>query len=175
MTRIVSVGCIVIAACAWAPPATAQLGQITTCVEVSTANIGTSARRRGEGADCNRQPAILKARNQARINARDALDGTCIASATAAVRQQTCAAVGLSLPTTQSTSMARPPLPAPGRPAVNAALPIQNTTQKLCVVLRDLPNEGSTTTRPAPFCLFEGFREVVATERSRARCGVQCF
>jgi hypothetical protein len=42
-------------------------------------------------------------------------------------------------------------------------------------VLRDIPSATVTTTRANAFCLFEGFQETVATVRSRARCGVQCF
>jgi hypothetical protein len=52
------------------------------------------------------------------------------------------------------------------------AIPGQTRT---CVVLRDLPNETQTRTRQNNWCWFDNLRETVATVRSRARCGVQCF
>lgn len=156
--------------------ATAQtLFPITSCVEVSVADIGTSARRRGTEADCPADDALSRATRESRVNARDALGPTCASRTSAAMEQRTCAAVGLSRPTTQGTSLQGPPVAAPGRPAVDFQLPVQTSNRKLCVVLRDLSNETETVTRPAAFCLLEGFRETVVTFRSRARCGVQCL
>jgi hypothetical protein len=155
-------------------PAQAQLNQITSCHELSSAVLNVSRRRAGTGVNCNRQAAINQGRSRSRVNARDAIDQICISNISAARAAATCAAAGKSVPSTSSTSLTGTPVPAPGRPAIDAQMAIQGQT-RACVVLRDLPSETETRTRENFWCWFDNQRETVATVRSRARCGVQCF
>lgn len=154
-------------------PVFAQLGQITACHEVSTAVLNVSRRRAGTGEDCNRQAAIREGLSESRVNARNALDNSCIGGISAARANAICAAAGKSVPTSTSTSLQDPPVRRAGSSAVDSQLPIPGQT-RVCVVLRDLPNETETRTRDNGWCWFDNFRETVATVRSRARCGVQC-
>jgi hypothetical protein len=151
----------------------AQLLQITSCVELAPAVIAASRKRASTRADCNAGAALSKARFQSHVNARDALAPTCRQGVSAVRAAATCAAAGKSVPTA-GTQVSGPPVRAAGMPAIDAELGIPGST-RVCVVLRDLPAESVTTSRPNPFCLFEGFRETVVTFRSRTRCGVQCF
>jgi hypothetical protein len=152
----------------WAQP----LLQITSCVELAPAVIGASRKAASTRADCNPGAALSKAMSQSHANARDALAPICRQGVSAARAAATCAAVGKGVPTTR-TQVSAPPVSAAGMPPIDAELGIPGST-RVCVVLRDLPGESSTTLRPNPLCLF-GFQETVVTFRSRARCGVQCF
>jgi hypothetical protein len=108
------------------------------------------------------------------VNARNAIDQICINNVSAARAAATCAGAGKSVPSTLQTSLSGTPVRAPGTPAIDAQMAIPGQT-RTCVVLRDLPNETQTRTRQNNWCWFDNLRETVATVRSRARCGVQCF
>lgn len=154
--------------------------QITACVEPTTAVANNVSRKLvSTRTDCDPSVALYKAREQSRVNARDAIAPICRDRVTLAEAEATCRSRGLSLPSTATTSLSRPPLAAEGRPAANASYPIQSQSPKLCAVLRNVPNETETTTQPAGvengFCLFNDNKTTTKTIRTRATCGIQCF
>lgn len=158
-----------------APAAKAQ--PITVCVEVAPAVSQQSRRRRATRTECNPLRARQLAFEQAGTNAANALNPVCRATITAAIAQATCAARGLSVPTTATTAPSRPPLAAIGSPAVNGArriLPFTNNVKR-CAVIRNLPNETQTATQQEPLCVFDNFRRTIVTARARARCAVECL
>jgi PBS lyase HEAT-like repeat-containing protein len=157
-----------------ATPAAAQ-EQITSCVEVAPAVVSESRRRSSTRSDCDPQTARNKARDRARVNARDALGSVCRDAITEAEAVEVCSAASGAIPTSSGTSLSAEPFPVPGGSEVSAQLPIAQSDPKLCVVLRDLPGETQTGTRGNALCVLNNFRETVVTFRARARCGVQCF
>ena len=156
------------------------LSQITSCVEPTTAVANNVTRKRtSTRTDCDPSVALQKARVQSGVSAREAIASICRDRVTLAEAEATCQTRGLSLPTTATTSLGRPPLAAVGRPAANASLPIQSRSPKLCAVLRNVPNETETTTQSAGiengFCVFNDNKTTTKTVRTRATCGVECF
>jgi hypothetical protein len=153
------------------------LNQITSCVEVPSALVAASRRRASSRSDCDPQTAFDKAQQQSQANSRNALASVCRNEISAAEAEEVCSAASGSIPTT-GTSLSADPFSRAGGPQVDSQLPIAQSDPKLCVVLRDLPDETQTSTQPAGigngFCLFNNGRVTTKTVRSRARCGVQC-
>ena len=160
-------------------PVPAWADQITLCVEPATAVADDVGRkRRSTRTDCDPAVASSRARRQSGVNARDAIAPICRERITAAEAQATCASRGLALPS-PPTALGRAPVAAAGRAAAGASLPVQSQSPKLCAILRDVPAETETSTRPAGiengFCIFNGNRTTTKVVRTRATCGVQCF
>lgn len=149
--------------------------QITTCVEPA-ANVANniSRKQRSTRSDCDPDKALQRARDQARINARNVISPLCIDRITPQEAEATCRSHGLSLPTS-ATQLGRPPIPAAGRPRIDASLPIQSSGPKLCTVLRDVNNETETNTESDAICFLNNFRRTIVRARSRAFCAVECF
>ena len=156
-----------------------QLSQITSCVEAPASVVNQSRKRASTRTDCDRATAISRARQQSRENAREAIDSICEDEITQAEAEQICEGANGSLPTTSSTSLSGDPIARPGGGSIDSQLPISGSNPKLCVTLRNVPAETEISTRAAGvengFCVFNNNRLTVATLRSRARCGVQCF
>lgn len=154
------------------------LNQITACVEptVQVAN-NVSRKRASTQSDCNPAVAEARSREQAGVNARNAIAPLCVDRVTQAEAAATCQSWGLTVPTTAGTSLGRAPIAADGRPPADASLPINTAPNgpKLCAVLRNVPNETETSSQDDLLCFFNGFRKTTVTSRVRATCGVQCF
>lgn len=151
---------------------------IPTCVEVAHADIGASARRKSTRADCDPETARNHASLQARFNASNDLAATCIARTARTIAARTCAAAGLRVAT--GGGVANDPIPRAGTTRPDAAISIgRNSVAQLCTVLRDLPNETTSSTSPASaangFCIFNNGRVTTVVARARATCGVGCL
>lgn len=156
-------------------PLYTQAVQITECVEVPTSIVSTSARRISTRSDCTVAGALNKARDQSRVNARDALAGTCRDRISTAEADEICRDASGSLPS-GATQLSNPPIPVSGTTAIDRALPVSQNAPKICVVLRDLPDETSRTSEDDFGCWLIGQgKKNIVTFASRARCGVQCF
>lgn len=151
-----------------------QLSPHTYCVEVSAAIVNESRRRASSRSDCDPQVAEDRARTQSYKNARDAIKQVCYDEISEAEKEDVCQSAGGSLPTTTNTSI-KGAVPRAGASRVDDTAHLQ---EKLCVTLRDLPNETETSTRPAGiengFCVLNNNLVTTKKVRSRARCGVQC-
>ena len=154
------------------------LNQVTSCVEVPSALVAASRKRASSSSDCDPQTAFDRAHQQSKANSCDALAPVCRNEISAAEAEEVCSAASGLIPTT-GTSLSADPFARAGGAQVDSQLPIAQSVPKLCVVLRDLPDETLTSTRPAGigngFCIFNNSRVTTKTVRSRARCGVQCF
>jgi hypothetical protein len=160
--------------------ARSQLVAIPTCVEVTATDVPVSARRAGTGSDCDPAAARSRAVLQARANASAALAPTCLARTTRAMAVRACGSVGKA-PATAFGVDTTNPVGTAGSTTPNAAIGIGQTGAgglHLCTVLRDLPNEATSSTAPATidngFCIFNNGRVTNFTARARARCAVTC-
>jgi hypothetical protein len=150
-----------------------ELVPLAICVEAPTAAVNVSARRKSIRSDCGHDRARTLATLQARANAAAALTTICTQRISAAERQAICQAEG------------RAPVPVPGpglAPTGFVGVPgggnidaTLRVSARLCVLLRDLPNEFESSTQQDGICVFDNFRRTIFTARSRARCGVQCI
>lgn len=181
--RVLLVGALVILTVLPFPSRTTvarlQLSQFTSCVEVPSSMVDQSRKRASTRTDCDRATAISRARQQSRVNARNAIDSICEDEISEAEAEQICEGANASLPTTSSTSLTGDPIARSGGGSIDAQLPIFGSNPKLCVTLRNVPAETVITTRAAGvengFCVFNNNTLTLATLRSRARCGVQCL
>jgi len=161
-------------------PQTARSQGIPICVELTFANVSTSARQRSTSSDCDPATAQTRAVVGARANASAVLAPTCIARTTGAMALAACARIN-SAPTTFFGVSETNPVGRAGSTRPNAAIGIGQPGAgglRLCTVLRDLPNEATTSTAPATvdngFCIFNNGRVTRFTARARARCAVAC-
>jgi hypothetical protein len=183
-SRHAFIGLAALALAAAIPAAASAQSQITTCVEISAAEspglAGGSRRQAYTASDCDPSIASARAFEGARASASRALAATCRASVLGVQpARDICVARGLNPPTGSSTSVSLPPIPA-GAP-IDQAIGVgrSRTGIFVCTVIRNLPAETTTTTRPAGvqngFCIFNSNRVTRVTARARARCGVQCL
>lgn len=144
------------------------------CVEAPAGFAPTSARRKATRSDCNFRTARTKAINAARANALAALRGTCIDDLRfAAQRQAVCEPHGLGGFNGPFQPMSTQVRAREGGGDIDGSLQINS---RLCVVLRDLPDEFSSSSEPDGICFpFVGGKRTIFTARSRARCGVLCL
>jgi hypothetical protein len=152
------------------PPASAQNFNLI-CVEA--AGFPTTARRRATRTDCSFRSAQSEAIRAARANASAALSATCIHDIHfPEQRASICRAQGLGWYNGPFQTMGSEVRASDGGAPIDGAIQLNAT---LCTVLRDLPNEASSTTVPDNFCFpFIDGQRTTFTARSRAHCGVIC-
>ena len=148
------------------------------CAEVPASAVGTTARRKAVRTDCSPKQAESLAVLAARANAANDLGGTCRVQITRAEAEAACAAHGRVLATNQphgAMSMTEG-LALQGASRIDSAIAVGSTrAARMCVALRDLPQESESTTQPDAVCLFDGFKRTIFTARARGQCGVQCL
>jgi len=161
-----------------AVPLDQTLNQITSCVEVPPAVVAASHKRASSRSDCDPQTAFDRAQRQSQKDSRDALAPVCRNKISAAEAEEICRAAGGSRPTA-GTSLQASPVARAGGARIDSQLHITQSNPKLCVVLRDVPDETETKTQPAGpgngFCVLNNGRVTTKKVRTRARCGVECF
>lgn len=152
------------------PPALAQNLNLI-CVEA--AGFPTTAKRKATRTDCSFSAAQSKAIRDARANASAALSAKCIHDIHfAAQRASICRAQGLGWYNGPYQAMGSEIRAIEGGSHIDGALQLNAA---LCTVLRDLPDESSSTTGPDNLCFpFFGGQHTTFTARSRAHCGVIC-
>ena len=151
--------------------------QITACVEVEPQVCNESRRQISTRSDCDPQTALQRARNQSRLNAKDALAPICRDQVTQAEAAQICSDAGGLLPSS-GTALSQSPVPRAGASPLSSQMHISSSGSsepKLCAVLRDLPSETETSTTSNLLCPFNDGRQTTVVFSTRARCGVQCF
>lgn len=150
-------------------PASAQDSNLV-CVE---AHVNASAKRRGTRTDCNFRSARTEAIRRARANASAALSATCLdAIRFLAQRASECERQGLRFYDGPFRPIGRAVRARESSGNIDGSLQLNATH---CTVLRDLPNEYSSTTVPDGFCFpFIGGEHTTFIARSRTRCGVIC-
>lgn len=151
------------------PPASAQNLDLI-CVEGGSS---TSARRRATRTDCSFSAAQSNAMRAARVNASAALSATCIHDIHfEAQRAAICGEQGLARYAGPFRTMGSEVRAKDGGSHIDGSVQINSA---LCTVLRDLPNESTSTTAPDNLCFpFFGGEHTTYVARSRARCGVIC-
>jgi hypothetical protein len=161
------------------PRAEAQtLSPLSTCAEVPASAVGITARRKAVRTDCSAKQAESHAALAARANAANDLAPTCRAQITRAEAEAACAVHGRTLATNQphggmSTTEG---LALPGSASIDAAIAVGSTrAARVCVAIRDLPQESEATSQSDAVCIFDGFKRTLFTARARGRCGVQCL
>jgi hypothetical protein len=170
---------LLIAVYALNPPTTTgqTLIPYTICVEVPSSAVNVGALRKATRTECNPAQAKTNAILAARVNALQALEGTCRSQITREAAQAACAARGLTLVLNQNNGGLGPEARAvPGGAAIDAALADgSNVNARYCVVLRDVPSLFTSTKQSDLICVLNNFKRTIFTARSRARCGVQCM
>ncbi len=160
------------------PKIASEVPPLTICVELPSSAVGVSQKRKATRTECSPAQAKSNAILAARVNAFNALQGTCGAQTSRAEADAACAAQGLTLVTTQNNGgmdliHARA---TQGGSSIDAAFAAgSNANARLCVVLRDLKDEFESVKQGEALCVFDGFKRTIFTARSRARCGVQCL
>jgi hypothetical protein len=149
-----------------------------TCVEVSNSVVGTSAMRKSTRSNCDKDAAQREARGAAADHVLEALGPICNSRIRNATARQICANAGmafigdLAIRTVGDTDgMAS--RPAPGRGAIALSLAVVPGAQ-VCVALRDLPAQSSSTATGDPGCFFS-FKKTTVVWRMRGHCGVICI
>jgi hypothetical protein len=161
-------------------PAQAE-DQRTSCVEpaVSVAN-NLRSKRASTGSDCSPEIALDKAREQARMDAKQAITEECIRRVAVTEAQALCRAHGMALPDPGvGIVMSEAPIARSGQPEIDDAQIIRSYYPKVCAVIRDIPRETQTWRTPAGVqnggCIFNNGRITHKRARSRAFCAVQCM
>lgn len=149
------------------------------CVEAPSSVVGTTAMRKSIRSECDPVAAKSEAREAAAHHVLDALGPTCNSRISNATARRLCAARSLTFIGDQpirvlgdTDSLAS--TPAPGQPALSFSLAVVPGAT-LCVALRDLPGQSSTSTTGDPGCFLNNFRKTTVLWRMRGHCGVICI
>ena len=150
-----------------------------TCVEAPSSVVSTTAMRKSIRSECDPAAAKSEAREAAAHHVLDGLGPTCTARISNATARRLCANAGMTWIGDQAIrtfgetdSLASKP--AAGQPALASSLGIP-PRPSLCVALRDLPAQSSTTTTGDSGCFFNGFKKTTVLWRMRGHCGVICI